>query len=119
MNFDERALAETFVEDAAQSSARRVADGLVVAAQPARQFVERTFDGGAQDGSRGLGGGRFHYADRADRRRRQGLTATIEDQGGNGAAVERDAPTVLQGRAVERQQTLSVAGQSPDRHFVD
>ena len=63
MNFDQRPLAEAFVENAAQSSARRVADRLVVAAQARRQFVERAFDGAAQGGSRGFGGGRFDYAE--------------------------------------------------------
>jgi len=91
----------------------------VVAAQARRQFVERAFDGAAQGGSRGFGGGRFDYADRADRRRRQGFAAAIQDQGGDGAAVESDPATVLQRRAVDRQQTLSVAGESADRRLVD
>src|SRR6516165_3916868 len=106
MNFDQWALAEALVDNAAHSSARRVAHSLVVAAQPPRQFVERTFDGAAQGGSRCVGSGGFDEADRTDRRLCQELTSAIEDQGDNGAAVEGDAPTVLQRHAVERQQTV-------------
>src|SRR5580704_19754935 len=119
MNFDQWPLAEAFVEDAAQSSTRRVAHGLVVAAQARRQLVECMFDGAAQGGSRRFGSCRFDYADRADRWRRQGFAAAIQDQGGDGAAVESDPATVLQRRAVDRQQTLSVAGESADRRLVD
>src|SRR5205823_5364511 len=102
MNLDQGPLAEAFVEDTAQSSARCVAHRLVVAAQVPRQFVERAFDGAAQGGSRRLCGSRFDYPDRADRRRSQRLAAAVEDQGGNGAAVESDATTVLQRRPVYR-----------------
>ena len=56
MNFDQWPLAEAFVEDAAQSSARRVAHGLVVAAQAPWQLVEGAFDRAAQGGSRRFGG---------------------------------------------------------------
>jgi hypothetical protein len=58
MNFDQWPLAEAFVEDAAQSSARRVAHGFVVAAQATRQLVERALDCAAQRRSRRLGSGR-------------------------------------------------------------
>src|SRR5947209_2050932 len=68
MNLDQGPLAEAFVEDTAQSSARCVAHRLVVAAQVPRQFVERALDGAAQGGSRRLRGSRFDYPDRADRR---------------------------------------------------
>ena len=86
MNFDQRPLAEAFVENAAQSSARRVAHRLVVAAQARRQFVEGAFDGAAQGGSRGFGGSRFDYANRADRRRRQGLAALCAASSTNASA---------------------------------
>ena len=119
VNFDQRPLAEAFVEDAAQSAASRIAHGLVVAAQARRQLVECTFDGAAQGGSRRLGSGRFDYADRTDLRRCQGFAAAIEDQGGNRAAVESDATAVLQRCAADRQQTLTVAGEPADRHLVD
>jgi hypothetical protein len=41
VNFDQRPLAEAFIEDAAQRSTRPIAHGFIVPAQAPRQFVER------------------------------------------------------------------------------
>src|SRR5215469_18419619 len=119
VNFDQRPLAEAFIEDAAQSSARRVAHRFVVPPQARRQFVERPLQSTPQRGTGCFSGGWLDHADHADSWRREGLAATIQHQGGNGSAVENDAAAILQRRAVEWQETFAVAGEPPNRHLVD
>src|SRR4051794_25626901 len=119
MDFDQRTLPKTFVENAAQGSARCVTHALVIAAQPWRQLVDCALDGVAQHGSRCFSSSRLDDADQADGSGRPKSALVIEHQRRYRGAVEGDAAAILERLAVEPQQPLAIACQAAHRDLVD
>src|SRR5208282_6831084 len=119
MELDQRPLAESLVDRPAQRAPHGVAHGVVVAPRPRRELAERALDSVAQNRCGSRCRRRLDQPDYGDSGWRYEASLAVENQGGHGAAVENEAPPLLERSAAERQEALAVAGQPADRHLVD